>query len=1156
MGLISLAKEQFLSIQQEIGWKKHSILLTILVVCGVLAHTYAQNSVLSQGEFYKLAIPKHGIYKIDRATLTAMGININNLDPQTIQIFGNGGGMLPQANSAFRYVDLIENDIFVSGESDGRFDENDYILFYGEGADRFILDANNQIFRREENLYDDYNYYFLTFGQKKGRRIAHRSNGTQSQAIINTFDDYVFHQTPKKDRLNIIESGRIWFGEKFDFQTEMTLNFDIAGLVSTSPIKVSVAVMAGLNSSTSGGSTRTTFTTLLNSREIGTQNMPSLPLGTYAVRGTVAENIFIANNIQTTNNRLSIQLRYNKNGENNQIGHLLGLGVNVSRRLQLYGNQTRFRSFQSLRHQSIEYQIDNFNNNATIWDISNPLRPIRQEVTSNSNTASFKVTNRGMLQEFVLFQGTDFDKPIFVEKIRNQNLQSFETPDLLIVTPEIFLGEANRLAEFRRSNDKLKVQVATTSQIYNEYASGKQDISAIRDFIRFLYKKSANLKYVLLFGDASYDYKDYLPNNTNFVPTYQSRESLHPLFSFSSDDYFGFLEDQEGEWEENDRGNHTLDIGIGRLPAKSEREAKIMVDKLIHYESVKTLGDWRKRVSFVADDGDGNDYQLQAEKHAEKLEKNDGAFNIEKLYIDAFPKELTPNGKKSPLVRQEINQTIQDGTLLMNYIGHGAITGWASESILDITQVSTWQNLDKLPLLMTATCEFGRFDRPRQTSGAEYAMLNPNGGAIALVTTTRPVFSDANYVINDAFYDVAFTPLNGEMPRVGDIQRITKNNSLRDVNNRNFSLLGDPSMRLAYPRENIVIKSIKNAQNQEINTFKALDKITVSGEVLHQNLIDNDFNGTLSITIFDKPATVRTFGDEAPVMTFRKKIHLLFKGTASVKNGKFEFSFVVPKNIDYNLGEGKISLYAQDERRNLDASGYKSDILVGGTASNLLADNQAPQVKVFMDNEDFVSGNKVKPNTTLIVRLFDDNGINISGIGIGQDITASLRGGQNEDLVLNRFYRANKDDYKSGEIRYDFHNLTEGKYLLTIKAWDTHNNSVTQTIEFIVEKEPFALSNIKVFPNPFIDELHFSFTHNRLGEDLEVVLEVYTTAGALVKRIEGYDYNVRNEAINLTWNGLNEGGSPVAPSIYVYRLAVRALIAGISQEVRGKVVKW
>lgn len=1158
MGLIDLLQKPFWEIKKNIGQKKYNILFIFSFAYFLLISTsiYAQNSALSQGEFYKIAIPKHGIYKIDRAMLTSMGINVSNLDPQTIQIFGNGGGMLPQANSAFRHTGLVENDILVSGEGDGRFDENDYILFYGEGADRFIPDANNQVFRREENLYDDYNYYFLTFGQKKGRRITNRSDGTQSQALINTFDDYVFHQTSKKDRFNIVESGRIWFGEKFDFQTEMNFSFDIAGLLSSSPVRVSVAVMAGLNSSTSGGSTRTTFTTLLNGREIGTQNMPSLPLGTYAVRGTMAENIFPANNVQTTNNRLTVQLRYNKNGENNQIGHLLGLGVNASRRLQLYGNQTRFRSFQSLRFQNIEYQIDNLSNNATIWDISNPLRPVRQDFTLNGNMASFRVASRGTLQEFVLFQGIDFDKPIFIERVKNQNLQSFETPDLLIVTPEIFLNEANRLADFRRTNDKLKVQVATTNQIYNEFSSGKQDISAIRDFIRFLYKKSKNLKYVLLFGDASYDYKDYLPNNTNFVPTYQSRESLHPLFSFSSDDYFGFLEDNEGEWEESDRGNHTLDIGVGRLPAKSEREAKIMVDKLIHYESVKTLGDWRKRVSFVADDGDGNDYQLQAEKHAEKLEKADGAFNIEKLYIDAFPKELTPNGKKSPMVRQEINQTIQDGTLLMNYIGHGAITGWASESILDITQVSSWENLDKLPLLMTATCEFGRFDRPRQTSGAEYAILNPNGGAIALVTTTRPVFSDANYVINDAFYDIAFTPLNGEMPRIGDIQRITKNNSLRDVNNRNFSLLGDPSMRLAYPKENIVIKSIKNNQNQEVSTFKALDKITISGEVLNQNSIDNNFNGTLSITIFDKPATVKTFGDEAPIMTFRKKIHTLFKGTASVKNGKFEFSFTVPKNIDYNLGEGKISLYAQDDSRNLDASGYKSDILVGGTASNLLTDNQAPQMKLFMDSETFVSGDKVKPNTTLIVRLFDDNGINISGIGIGQDITASLKGGQNQELVLNRFYRANKDDYKSGEIRYNFHDLPEGKYTLTVKAWDTYNNSTSQIIEFIVEKEPFTLSNVKTFPNPFIEEIYFSFNHNRLGEDLEMVLEVYTTSGALVKRIEVYDYNVRNESITLSWNGLNDSGSAVAPSIYIYRIAVKAMISGISQEVRGKVVKW
>ncbi|TAH22172.1 MAG: hypothetical protein EAZ08_01560 [Cytophagales bacterium] len=1105
-------------------------------------------SVLSQGNFYKVAVPKHGIYKIDLSTLVAMGIPASGLDPQTIQIFGNGGGILPQANSAFRNTDLVENAIFISGENDGKFDENDYILFYAEGADRFIPDFAQQIFRREENFYDENNYYFLTFGQKKGKRIASRANGTQSTTTINSFDDYAFHQTAKRDRFSIIESGRVWFGEKFDFNTEQSFNFDMAGISPSSSLRISSSLMAN-------SPVRTNFSISLNNTEIGVQNMTSVPQGIYAVRGTIAENLFSAANIST--NALNIKIKYNKNGETSSYGHLLGLGIHANRKLQLYGKQTRFRSFQSARLQNVEFQIESNNNDLTIWDISNPLNPIKQEFAQNGNNANFKVNTNNLLKEFVLFQGSDFDKPIFIEKIKNQNLQALETPNLLIITPEVFLTEANRLADFRRKNDKLKVQVATIPQIYNEYSSGKQDISAIRDFIRALYNKQANskdLKYVLLFGDASYDYKDYLPDNTNFVPTYQSRESLHPLFSYASDDFFGFLEDREGEWQETEAGNHSLDIGVGRLPAKSDREAKIMVDKLIHYASVSSLGDWRKQVVFVADDGDGNDYQLQAEKHAEKLEKNDGVYNIEKLYIDAYPKELTANGKKSPALRQEINQTIQDGTLLMNYIGHGAITGWASESILDITQVSSWQNLDRLPLLVTATCEFGRFDRPRQTAGAEYAMINPNGGAIALVTTTRPVFSDANYIINDAFYDIAFTTLNGEMPRLGDIQRITKNNSLRDVNNRNFSLLGDPSMRLAYPQEDIVITNIKNTQSQSIEILRALEKVTISGEVVANRSTDTNFNGTLFINIFDKPSTFKTFGDEAPQMTFNQKVHSLFKGTASVKNGKFEFSFVVPKDIDYAVGSGKISFYAQDNQRNLDASGYKSDISIGATTTNIVADNQAPQMGVFMDNESFISGGTVKPNTTLIVKLSDENGINISGAGIGHDITATLNGKQ--IFVLNRFYKSEKDDFRKGEVRFDFQNLPDGKYSLVVKAWDTHNNSTIQTIEFIVEKESFTLSNVKNFPNPFTDEISFSFTHNRIGEDLDIRIEIYNTVGALVKTIERYDYNARSEVESIIWDGLGENRSRVASGIYVYRMIVNATISGASQEYRGKILAW
>jgi hypothetical protein len=495
----------------------------------------------------------------------------------------------------------------------------------------------------------------------------------------------------------------------------------------------------------------------------------------------------------------------------------------------------------------------------------------------------------------------------------------------------------------------------------------------------------------------------------------------------------------------------------------------------------------------LADDGDANQHQADSERLGNKVEDNYPNFNVEKIYLDAFPQVSNGGNERSPACKEAFTKAVERGALIINYTGHGGEIGWTQEEVFRKGDMQNWNNGNRLPLMVTATCEFGRYDDPSIVSGAEEAILLPDKGAIALVTTTRPVFSSTNFILNNVFYDYVFEPIAGRMPRLGDVMRLTKNASLSGSINRNFSLLGDPSMRLAYPQENIAITQISPS-----DTLRAMSKIRVEGEIQDEggNRI-NDFNGILEATVFDKLATRSTLGTQfSAKMNFLARDIRLFNGRASVKNGRFAFEFVVPRNINYAFGEGKISLYAYDKQKNIDAGMGKNDIIVGGTNPNAVADNTPPRIRLFMNDTTFISGGLVNQNPVLLAHLFDENGINVSSAGIGQDITAYLNDSTGNVRILNNFYTADLDTYQSGKVVYPFRNLPDGNYTLTFKAWDTFNNSAEAQIAFVVVSKPaLALRNVFNYPNPFSRQTTFSFEHNRFGEELVFELEIFNLQG-------------------------------------------------------------
>ncbi len=1086
---------------------------------------HAQNSVLSTGSWYKIGVVQRGIHKLNAADLQRAGLNVSGIDPRHIRLFGNGGAMLPQANAAPRPDDLVENSILVEGETDGRFDASDYVLFYAQNPHVIRYDSAAKRFSHQTNLYTDTAYYFLTVSELPGRRIQNQPSPTAAAREIRTFDDYVFHE---KELINILQSGREWYGEKFEAVTERTVSLDVPGITGL-PARVGVSVMAQSPGSSS-------FNVKISGQSVGSVQLAAISAGTYDLKGTADTKNF---GFTPGGSPLVVSVAHQRGGG---IGYLNWLGVQCVRELKLYGSQTVFRSFESFAPGNVRYAVRDAGNDSRVWDISNILFPANQKYKVQGSELVFEAEG-GKWREFVVFRPqAELLQPAVIRRVADQNLHGMDAPQLLIVTHPLFLPQAQRLADLRRTHDGLRVEIATTDQIYNEFASGKPDITAIRDFIRFLYRKSNSLQYVTLFGDASYDYKNRL-SNTNFVPVYESYQSLHPIFSHSSDDYFGFMDENEGEWTESSAGDHTQEIAIGRLPVKTPQEADHAVDKLIRYaQNPETLGDWRQRITFVADDGDGNTHQSDADQLANGVENTHETYLTRKIFLDAFPQVSFANGQKSPGAEKAITEAVERGSLILNYTGHGSEIGWAQEQMLTVDLLGRWRNPHRLPLMVTATCEFGRYDDPESVSGAEVAFLKPNGGAIALLTTTRPVFSSSNFAVNTAFYNAVFKPINGEMPRLGDVMKATKNNSLSGSINRNFALLGDASMRLAYPGLQATITKIngKDIENQQ-DTLKALDLVTLEGEIRGATGTPSaDFEGTLQATVFDKPGRRTTLGTESARMVFSDQNSIFFRGQTPVRNGRFRVSFVVPKDIDYTVGTGRMSLYAQRTDAGQDAAGYRK-ILVGGTNPAAIAENQPPRIRLFMNDTTFANGGETGPSPLLLAQLTDDNGINISQTGIGHELKAVLD--DSVEIVLNDYFTALAGTCQRGEVRYPLQNLTPGKHRLTLTVWDTHNNAATAALDFTVVAEGFRIWNLGNHPNPVGAATSFRFGHNRPGEDLNVEIKIYQSNGQLIHTLGKNITASPPQVDGILW----ETDNKLPAGIYFYQITVRCMSASATE---------
>lgn len=1103
---------------------------------------YANSSVLKDGNIYKIAVSETGIHKIDHALLQELiGQEIAQIDPRQIRIYGNGGGMLPEPIATMRLDDLQENAIYVEGEGDGSFDQADYILFYAEGPHEWQFDKATKIFNQVLNIYDDNNYYFLKITSGNGLRVQEQASIPNTAYTSTAFDDFIRFE---EENINLLDkfasaqgTGRQWFGDLFETIRERNYqNFSFPDLIKEEPISIQSA-FATRNSNASSYEIKVANTIFsANIRRSNTGDIEDR----YAHIGRISDS-FMSNA-----DNISIQVIYPAAAGG--TGWLDYIQLNARRALNFRGGQLSFRDKKTLDFPNSTFLVNNVESTTQIWDITNPIAPAKQNYELVNGQASFGTTTTD-LKEFIAFNtnGNFFSPmPLSEEKtIANQNLHAIDEADLVIIYPPAFEKAAQELADHRQSFNGYKVQLVPIGQVYNEFSSGRQDPTAIRDFAKMIYDRSPNFNYLLLFGDGSFDYKNIknLENPSGFIPVYETAESLDPINGFPSDDYFALLSDTEGA---NLKG--ALDIAVGRIPATTAEEAQVVVKKLINYDTnPATLGDWRIRQAFVADDEDGGLHQRQGNDIATRVDTTYDVFNVNKIFLDAYQQVITPGGQRYPAVKAAINNDIFKGLLVINYMGHGGSSGWTQERVLQNNDILSWTNFNKLPLFVTATCSFTGYDDPNFTTAGELVLLNPSGGGIGLFTTVRAVYSSSNERLTKAVFQQLFEKVNGEHPPIGELMRLAKNSNSQDTSNinaRKFTLIGDPSMNLALPKYTVVTDKIDGVsiKTNQIDTIRAVQKVTIEGYIAASDgVILSSFNGKIFPTIFDKKTRVENLNQDntSRVIPFDIQKNVLFKGTASVRNGRFKFSFVVPKDINYEYGNGKISYYAENGA--IDAAGFYNNLIIGGTNPNAATDKEGPVIEVFMNDSTFMFGGTTDPNPTLLVQLSDENGINISGTSIGHDLTGVLDNNTQNTLQLNEFYESKLDSYTEGTVRYPLKDLAVGTHQIKIKAWDVCNNSSEGFTEFIVSTSAEgALEQVLNYPNPFTTNTDFQFLHNLgTGQLLEVQVRIFTVSGRLVKTIDTQVLSEGNRVTGINWDGRDDYGGNLARGVYLYKVSIR-----------------
>lgn len=1101
------------------------VLVSLPMMAGI--HSYAERSVLADGHWVKIRVSESGVCRMSFSELRSAG-----LEPSQVRVFGYGGAQKEQDFSKPNIDDLPQVPVYV-GE--------DYILFYVQGPISWTY--NGSRFAHTRNTYSDFGYYLLS--DDAGDMLLF----PEAEAVSGSPTDvtyYSYYQVQDEDSVNLIDrtgvsgGGRTFYGEQFAAGQTRTFTFSTPyANGDNSSVYIDMAANAA---------TTSTVKAKLNNTSSKSIYISSIPDHyTFGVAGTISMN----GASEEQNQRVTMQF---VNSNASALAWLNYIEITTPSELVMTGSYMGIRSLVNRNTTNpVRFLLRNTTASTQIWDVTDLAAIQRMPTTMVDDQLAWVGTQADGVHEYIAVNtdGTKFVQAEVVGEVKNQNLHALNNIDYIIICPEGYEDVSEDLAKAHEAKQAITYAIVTDQQVYNEFSSGTPDATAYRWLMKMLYDRAKNgigqqPRWLLLMGHGTFDNRKLLRNSgTSLLLTYQSKNSVNEIKAYATDDYFAYLDDNEGAIDTQGR----MDIGVGRLPVESLDEARTTVDKLIQYIRNEQTGKWKNQLVYLADDGENGTHTETAEKSAELVRIKNPDFIVHKIFLDAYPQEVNASGESYPLAKNRVLNLLKNGVLFFNYSGHGGYNAITNESILNLKDIAGMTNKNQAFWLF-ATCNFAQCDAGKR-SAAETAVLNPKGGAIGILAATRTVYASQNTNLNRSVCDTLFghsDVFHYDMT-LGEAISIGKNLLGSDENKLAYVLLGDPCMRLNYPTDYHV------ETLTEMDTLNALSVQHVEGRIIDEDLNTvSDFNGKVDITIYDKMQSIPTrdndnAGGDPRVIAYNDYPNTIFSGATDVKDGLFNYTFMVPKDIRYNFDNGRIVYYAvtADSLETAEAVGHFEQFIIGGTGSTVAIDTIGPEMEIYLNSPAFRNGDKTYATPRFFANLYDKNGINTAGAGIGHDLMLIIDDDPKMIYSLNEYFTAANNSYQAGQVSYLMEELANGPHSLTFRAWDLLNNSTTKSLNFIVEAglDP-SIYNVTTYPNPVQQSgvVHLIVNYDQPDELIETEIYLYNTAGQMV-----YSHKQDNPdavSINLPSLGLNTG-------VYIYSVKIKSASSKYSTT-SGKII--
>lgn len=1109
-------------------------LITAIAANALDLSGYAASSRLASGKWRKVSVSESGMHFISKAQLKSWGFN----DPAKVIVAGYGAAGIPDLLSASTYIDDLP-EVQCEYTPDG-------IYFYAVGPQIIAKDEAGHVIG-SLNPYTSKGYYYIGEGSPV-REIPMEGRGEIAEDALTTYTALVHHEV---DRVSYGNTGTRFFGEDFRFTTVQDFPFALKDAVDGTDAWVYAAVA-------SRSASRTSYSLTANGESVSVA-LNATPGADYGVAGSVGKEFPLKGE------QFTLRVAFS-GGTNLSAANLDAISINYLRHLKLNDGIASFTV------SSTAVALGGADESTRVWDVTNPLSIIRMSVKGDGAAIYWINDYTGQRNYAAWNNGAKLLSVVDEGIVQNQDIHSLQTPDMVIITVPEFAAMARQIAELHAKCDCMKVEVVMQQDIFNEFSSGATDPGAFRRFLKMLYDRGADgnvkLRYALFLGRGTFDIRGVTPGGAAMVepvmPVWQSPESLSETVSFTTDDYFAFLEDNSGARPGADK----YCIAVGRIPARNREEAQAYVDKLLGYVTAPPAGEWHNRVIMTADDGDRAIHMTQADELVEAMKGNPLGRNMvyDKVYIDAYPLV----GGVCEEGRDKLHRLLDSGASWWTYTGHANKYYLTGQGILTLNDINAMSNR-YLPVFFGATCFFMQWDGFEQ-SGAEKMFFRPKGGVIAAITATRPVFISENSLMSRALGREAFaTDSDGKPLAIGDILRNAKNRlgaqaGTSNTNKLRYALMGDPAMRVASGSYHAAVTEING-----LDVNSAVEDIVLSGrENVHvKGRIENaegkpvkDFDGTVQLTLYDAETSVTTIGRNIDntsglSIVFDEHGERLFSGRDSVIAGDFDIRIAMPAELADNYRNALMSLNARSISGS-DAVGTFSDFYVFGSDENAPEDTIPPVIsKFYINHPSFVDGDRVNESPVVFAEVSDNIAVNLSTAGIGRAMTLKLDGVTTLVNVAN-YFTPYADGTPGGIIAYPLSSLSEGKHDLSLRVFDTSGNNTEATINFIVDPlaEP-EIYDVYTDANPASIEANFYINHNRPDEILTVTLSVYNLMGSLVWSKTVTDRSDMFTSAPITWNLHDLAGHRVTRGIYIYRADVsvngaRRLSKGRRLAVTGK----